>query len=391
MKIKVGVFFGGRSVEHEVSVISGLQAIDAMNKDKYEIIPVYVAKSGLWYTGEALLDVNKYKDIGRLLAECRQIAIIDNGAEKLIIRYPLSRFMNNVINTIDVAFPVMHGTFGEDGSLQGFFETVGLPYVGPDVLASAVGMDKIVTKAVLAAAGLPVVKYTWFYAADWLEDQAAVIRAVESSLPYPVIVKPANVGSSIGIKKAASREEMEEAIELARAYSAKILVEELIVNIKEINCSVLGDPTDARPSVCEEPLGATEILQYQDKYLNKGAKGMGGAKRRLPAEISAELTAEIQELARQAFVAVGCAGVVRIDFIVDQARNKVFINELNTIPGSLSYYLWQATGKTFSALVDELISLALKRHRERQNITFSYDANIFAVDGARGIKLGNKN
>ena len=391
MKIKVGVFFGGRSVEHEVSVISGLQAIDAMNKDKYEIIPVYVAKSGLWYTGEALLDVNKYKDIGRLLAECRQIAIIDNGAEKLIIRYPLSRFMNNVINTIDVAFPVMHGTFGEDGSLQGFFETVGLPYVGPDVLASAVGMDKIVTKAVLAAAGLPVVKYTWFYAADWLEDQAAVIRAVESSLPYPVIVKPANVGSSIGIKKAASREEMEEAIELARAYSAKILVEELIVNIKEINCSVLGDPTDARPSVCEEPLGATEILQYQDKYLNKGAKGMGGAKRRLPAEISAELTAEIQELARQAFVAVGCAGVVRIDFIVDQARNKVFINELNTIPGSLSYYLWQATGKTFSTLVDELISLALKRHRERQNITFSYDANIFAVDGARGIKLGNKN
>lgn len=390
MKVKVGVFFGGRSVEHEVSVLSALQAIDAVDKEKYEVVPVYIAKTGLFYTGEALLAVDNYKDSAGLLAACRQIGVINNGSEVVVVRYPLSRFSNNVVTTLDVAMPVLHGTNGEDGSMQGFFESVGLPYTGCDVLSSALGMDKIATKCVLLQAGLPVVKYAWFYALDWLKDPQAAIAKVEGAVPYPVIVKPADVGSSVGIKKAANRVELEEAIELARNFSAKILVEELVVNMREINCSVLGDADEAQTSVCEEPVGSSEILSYQDKYLNKGGKGMSGAKRRVPADIPPERAAEIQRYAREAFRAIGCAGVVRIDIMIDQAADKVYVNELNTIPGSLSFYLWEATGVKFTALVDRLISLALKRKRDRGGIMYSYDANIFAMKGTGGFKAGSK-
>lgn len=391
MRIKVGVFFGGRSVEHEVSVLSALQAIDAANKEKYEVIPIYIAKSGLWYTGDALLDVSRYKDIPKLLSECRQISVINSLNEVVVIRYPLSRFSNNVVNTLDVAMPVLHGTHGEDGAMQGFFESVGLPFTGCDVLSSAIGMDKIATKSVLQQAGLPVVKYTWFYALDWLKDQQAAVAKVERELSYPVIVKPADVGSSVGIQKAANRTELEEAVELARNFSAKILVEELVVNLKEINCSVLGDWDEVKTSVCEEPVSSAEILSYQDKYLNKSSKGMSGAKRKVPADISPELAEEIQNLAKQAFLAIGCSGVVRIDFMIDQAAGaKVYVNELNTIPGSLSFYLWQATGIRFPALIDELIRLALKRKRDRGGIMYSYDANIFAMKGTGGLKIGTK-
>lgn len=390
MRIKVGVFFGGRSVEHEVSVLSALQAIDAMNKEKYEVIPIYIAKTGLWYTGDALLDVDRYKDSGKLLAECRQIAVVNNQNEVVVIRYPLSRFGNNIVNTLDVAMPVLHGTYGEDGAMQGFFESVGLPYTGCDVLSSAIGMDKVVTKSVLLQAGLPVVKYSWFYALDWLKDPQAVIAKVEREVPYPVIVKPANVGSSVGIKKAAGRAELEEAVELARSFSAKILVEELVVSLKEINCSVLGDWDEAKTSVCEEPVSSAEILSYQDKYLNKSTKGMSGAKRKVPADLAPEVAETILRLARETFLAVGCAGVVRIDFMIDQATDKIYVNELNTIPGSLSYYLWQAGGLQFAGLVDELIRLALKRKRDRGGIMYSYDANIFAMKATGGFKVGTK-
>jgi D-alanine-D-alanine ligase len=391
MKIRVGVFFGGRSVEHEVSVLSALQAINAIDKEKYEVIPVYIAKSGLFYTGEALLAVDNYKDTAKLLAACRQIGVINGGGETVVVRYPFSRFSSNVVATLDVAMPVLHGTNGEDGSMQGFFESVGLPYTGCDVVSSAIGMDKIATKCVLQQAGLPIVKYTWFYSLDWLKDPQAAIAKVEAALPYQVIVKPADVGSSVGIKKAANRTELEEAVELARNFSAKILVEELVVNMQEINCAVLGDADEAETSVCEEPVGSAEILSYQDKYLNKGGgKGMSGAKRKVPADIAPETAEEIRRYAREAFLAVGCAGVVRIDFMINKAANKVYVNELNTIPGSLSFYLWEASGVKFTALVDRLIGLALKRKRERSGIMYSYDANIFSLEGTGGFKTGSK-
>lgn len=387
MKIKVGVFFGGISVEHEVSIISALQAIHSMDNEKYEIIPVYITKEGLWYTGEDLLDIENFKDINKLLGSCKKISIVNNLNEKIIIKYPLSTFGKNIINNIDVAFPVVHGTNCEDGSLQGFFETAGIPYVGCDVLSSAVGMDKIIAKKVLKESGVPVINYVDFYSCEWLRDSAKIIERIEATLKYPVIIKPANTGSSVGIKKAANRDELEEAVEYSRGFSPRILVEDMVVKIREINCSVLGDYENAEASVCEEPITSSEILTYQDKYLNNGTKGMSGATRKLPAELPEEMSEEIRRLAVKTFNVLGCSGVSRIDFIIDASINKVYVNEINTIPGSLAFYLWEATGKPYKQLIDELINLALKRDREKKQLTFTYETNILAMQsGTKGIK-----
>lgn len=387
MKIKVGVFFGGISVEHEVSIISALQAIHSMDKEKYDIIPVYITKEGLWYTGEDLLDIENFKNINKLLSTCKKISIVNNLKEKVIIKYPLTTFGKNILNEIDVAFPVVHGTNCEDGSLQGYFETVGIPYVGCDVLSSAVGMDKIIAKKVLKESGVPVINYVDFYSCEWLKDSSKIIERIENTLKYPVIIKPANTGSSVGIKKASNREELEDAVEYSRGFSPRILVEDMVVEIREINCSVLGDYENAEASVCEEPITSSDILTYQDKYLNNGTKGMSGATRKLPAELSKDMSDEIRTLAVKTFNTLGCSGVSRVDFIIDRSTNKVYVNEINTIPGSLAFYLWEATGKPYKKLIDDLINLSLKRDREKKQLTFTYETNILAMqNGTKGIK-----
>lgn len=387
MKIRVGVFFGGRSVEHEVAIISALQTIHAIDQDKYQVIPVYISKQGIWYTGDLLLDVDNYRDLDGLLAKCKKILVSHNTGEHTVFNYPQGMFRKNILEQIDVAFPVMHGAHGEDGCLQGFFELMGIPYVGPNVLASAVGMDKIMLKAVLRDAGLPVVNDSWFYAKEWLNHREEIIGKLEKELGYPMIVKPADLGSSVGITKAAGREELEDAVELARHFSQRILVEEMIVDLREINCAVLGDHEETEVSVCEEPVSSSDILSYQDKYLSGGSsKGMSGTRRRIPADIPEKMTHTIQEMARKAFVTLNLAGVCRIDFLVDAKNGRVYVNEPNTIPGSLAFYLWEPVGKTFTQLTTDLIDIALKGHREKENLVFSYESNILAVRGSKGIK-----
>lgn len=389
MKVRVGVFFGGRSVEHEVSIISALQAINAIDKDLYSVIPVYISKQGVWYTGDALFDVDNYRDMESLFAKCKKILVSHNAGENTIFNYPQGLFRKNILDQIDVAFPVMHGAHGEDGCLQGMFEIMNIPYAGPGVLASAVGMDKIAMKALFKDAGLPMVKDHWFYAKHWLQDQdkEMIIAEVEKKVGYPVIVKPANLGSSVGITKAANREEFEDAVELARSFSERILVEEMIVKLREINCAVLGDYEHAEASVCEEPITAGDILSYQDKYLSGGGgKGMSGTRRRIPAELPDSMTKEIQELAKKAFLALDLSGVCRIDFLIDEASSRIYVNECNTIPGSLAFYLWEPAGKSFTQLTTDLIKLALKKHREKENLVFSYESNILQGKGLKGIK-----
>lgn len=387
MKIRVGVFFGGRSVEHEVAIISALQTIHAIDQNIYSVVPIYISKQGIWYTGEALMEMDNFRDMPSLLAKCRQIIISPNAGEHKIFSYPQGFFKKNITEEIDVAFPVMHGAHGEDGCLQGIFEIMDIPYVGPNVLAAAAGMDKIAMKAMFKAAGLAMVRDCWFYAKHWLTDQERIIRQVEEEVGYPVIVKPANLGSSVGITRAADREQLAEAVELARSFSQRILVEEMVTDLREINCAVLGDYETQETSVCEEPISAGEILSYQDKYLSGGkSKGMSSTKRRIPAEIPPEMTAEIQKMAKKAFLALDCAGVCRMDFLVDKTSNRVYINEANTIPGSLSFYLWEAAGKPFTQLTTELIKLALKRQREKENLVFSYSTNILAGQGLKGKK-----
>ena len=409
MKIKIGVFFGGKSVEHEISVITMSQAISSLNPDKYEIVPIYISKSGVMYTGEDLLDLYSFKDMDVLLKRCYKVCVVNDGKAVKVMRCPAPFIGRRILNTIDVAFPIMHGTNGEDGTIAGFLNLLGIPYIGPDILASSIGMDKILMKKVLKESGLPVVDYVSFYSMEYMKDEEKIQKQIKENLRFPLIVKPGNLGSSVGIRKAKNENELIEAIDFAMEFSDRVIVENAVENLKEINCSVIGNLCDSETSVCEEPFFSDEILSYADKYMggsktkgtngikggakvNIGAKtsgkGMAASDKKLPADISDEKRNEIQKLTKETFKVLGCSGVSRVDFLMDTKTEKVYVNEINTIPGALSYYLWEATGKSFEQELDELVDIALKRHREREKLTFSYDQNILAMQG--GSKTGVK-
>ena len=389
MKIKLAVMFGGRSVEHEISVISAIQAIGAVNKEKYEVIPIYITKNNEMYVGEHIGDIEAYKNISKLLSESTRVNLISDEGRALIVKYPHKAFSKDVIDYIDIAFPVVHGTNVEDGTLQGYLKMLNLPYVGCDVLSSAVGMDKYVMKTVLKDNGIPVLDCVCLNSKDFDDEPEKIIEKIEGRFSYPVIVKPINLGSSIGISKARDTDSLETALANAFDFADRVLVEPAIENLREINCSVLGDRTSARASVCEEPLNATDILSYEDKYIGNssksGSKGMASTSRQIPADIPKETEDEIRAMAVEAFKVLGCSGVSRIDFMIDTKENKVWLNEINTIPGSLSFYLWEPAGVDYTELIDEMISLALKREREQESITYSFDTNVLS-----GIKLGGK-
>ncbi len=390
MKPTLAVFFGGMSVEHEISVISAVQAMRSVSRDKYDLLPLYITKEGDFYTGENLTDIGEYKNLPGLLAACTKVYITKEDGVSV---YPAvtGRFKKREpLAKIDFAFPVVHGTNCEDGTLQGFFELLGLPYAGCDVLASAVGMDKVVFKSVLQSAGLPVLPCVSFYAKKWIADKAALTQRIKDEIGFPLIVKPANLGSSVGISKVESPELLEQAVSLAMSFANKILIEHAVTSLREINCAVLGDADECRASECEEPVMSGGILSYTDKYVSKGggsSKGMSGLKRKLPADISGEKRAEIQKTACRAFQAAGCCGVARIDFLMDTADdNRVYVNEINTLPGSLSFYLWEATGLKYPELIDRLVELGYKRARNKNNLMFTYDTNILKDMGTLGAK-----
>ncbi|MBR0164596.1 MAG: D-alanine--D-alanine ligase [Lachnospiraceae bacterium] len=406
MKIRVAVVYGGRSTEHEISIISAVQAMRAFDTERYEVIPVYMTKENLSYTGDLLRDISSFQgDIARMLAGAVQVDFIREGNRVLLMRHERKRFGENVISEVDVVFPVVHGTNVEDGTLTGFFATLRLPVVGCDVLSGAVGMNKAVMKAVCKAHDIPVLDCRTYGWKDY-EDEENLMNEIESSFSYPVIVKPVNLGSSIGISRADNRKELEEALSLAFSFAKRILVERAITRLKEVNCAVLGDEEEAEASECESPLGADEILSFEDKYMSgakgatkgqkgvkgtvpaKGAKsGASGAKgagmasltRKLPADITPEKREEIRALAVRAFRVLGCAGVARIDFMIDKEDDdRVYLNEINTVPGSLSFYLWEPAGVSYRELIDRMIEIALKKERQEEQILYSFDTNVLA-------------
>ena len=391
VKANVAVLLGGRSVEHEISVISAVQAINCLDTEKYEIYPVYIAKDCSMYYGECLRDIASYRDIPAMLAKCEPVYFLSEGGKTYL--YPHKRkFFGKPkpVALIDVALPVVHGTNVEDGTTQGFLRAYNLPFAGCDVLASAVCMDKFATKMLLRAAGIPVLDCLLFSQAE-AKGFGTIIKSVEEKFGYPVIVKPVNLGSSVGISRAKSGEELEEALSLAFTFAERVLVEPAVQNLREVNCAVLGDADEAIPSECEEPVATDEILSYADKYLeggqkSGGSKGMACLKRKIPAEISPELKKNIQDAAVKAIKCLGCEGVVRIDFLTDRETGEFWLNELNTIPGSLAFYLWEPIGIKYPELLDRLISLALKRHRKQSEIVYSFDTNILASAGALGSK-----
>lgn len=386
MKIQLGVLFGGKSTEHEISIISAVQAMLALDREKYDVVPLYITKDNRFFTGSALLDIENYKDIPALLGKCERVTLVGEGDVAGVYRFPPKPLGKNRIGQIDVAFPIVHGTNAEDGVLAGYIEMLNLPYVGCDVASSALGMDKYAMKAVFKDNGIPVLDCKLYTSADYADPERTV-REIEAAFAYPVIVKPVNLGSSIGISVAADRAALEKALDTAFSFAQVVLVERAITHLREINCAVLGDRFGAEASECEEPVAADEILSFENKYIDnaKGGKssGMASVKRKIPAELSPELREEIRATAVKAFRALGCSGVARIDFMIDCDENKVYLNEINTIPGSLSFYLWEPIGVSYTELLDRLIALAMKRHRERAGLTYSFESNVLS-----GIRLG---
>ncbi|MDE5887515.1 MAG: D-alanine--D-alanine ligase [Muribaculaceae bacterium] len=392
MKTNVAVFFGGRSVEHEISVISALQAINAFDKEKYNIVPVYISKQGRWYTGPEVLDISNYKDMKALIEKSEEVYMRpEYGDYNLYRANPGGGFFgkkNPVLEEIHVAIPVLHGSHGEDGMFEGLLETIGIPFAGCDTLSSANGMDKITMKMILHSEDIPVVDYVWFTDKEWTSKKEEIIEKIENKLGYPVIVKPANLGSSVGIGKASNRETLIDKIDNAAKFSQRLIVEDMVEDMMEINCSVLGDCDDHQSSVCEEPISKGDFLSYEEKYGGGAKAGMQASEKRIPADIPVEMSEAIRKLAGETFRVLSCHGVSRIDVMVDRKNDKIYVNEINTIPGSLSFYLWEESGISFTQLMDKLVELALRRKRETDRKTFTYDANIFAMGG--GVKGGVK-
>lgn len=390
MKIKIGVIYGGETVEHEVSVISALQAMNNLNEDKYDIVPIYISKDRIWYTGHMLRDIEFYKEFEDEKKYATKVMLYKKGKTFLLQR--TTGLCRKDITDLDVILPVVHGNNVEDGSLAGLLDSIGIPYVGSHVLGGALGQDKVVMKQVMESVNLPIVPYTWFYDSEYLDNKENILKEIKK-IGYPVIVKPATLGSSIGIEVAKNEKDIESKIEDAMEYDTKIVVEKVIENLTEVNASVLGNYEYQKVSPLEEVMGEDEILSFADKYLgnakSKGtaSKGMASTSRIVPARISEKLTKEIQDTAKQVFKVLNLSGVCRVDFLIDNKENKFYVNEPNTCPGSLSFYLWKEAGMKYSELLDEMVSIAIKEYKHKNQKTMSFKSSIFeGFNGSKGLK-----
>ena len=382
------VAFGGVSPEHEVSVLTAMQVMSALSDSKYTILPLYISKSGQWLTGDILKELERYGDLDALTQQASPCYFNRDQLGRVVLEHPkkglFSKPVQQAIYAVVVAF---HGGAGENGSFQGICEQFNLPYIGSGVLASSLGMDKVKAKQLCEANRIPVTSSLNFYEEDWDRHHATILEEVEQ-LGYPVIVKPSSLGSSIGVKKVDTQSALIKAVETAFRYDAQILIEEAIAPLIEINCAVLGTPESCISSVCERPIGSGEALSFADKYQRGGSadKGMASADRVIPADISDELSQEIRALSEQIFRVFQAAGVARIDYLVQKDTEKVYFNEINTIPGSFSYYLWEHSKLSFTDLLDQLIETALTVHQQKNGRILQYDTNLLSDKAATGLK-----
>ncbi len=390
MKIKLGVIFGGESVEHEVSIISALQAIQNLDKNKYEVVPIYIAKDRTWYTGHMLEDIESYKDFDNTKKFAKKVVLYKKG-NKFLLQGTTGLFRKDITD-IDIILPVVHGSGVEDGTLAGYLDSVGIPYVGCHVLGAALGQDKVTMKQVMQSEGIPVVDYTYFYDCEYIENKSDILANIKK-IGYPVVVKPATLGSSVGITFVKDSKEIEEAIDEAIKYDSKIVVEKAVENLIEVNASVLGNYEYQRVSPLEEVMGLDEILSFADKYLSNGkktgtsSKGMASTSRIIPARISDKLTKDIQETSKKVFKLLNLSGVCRIDYLINSKTQEYYVNEPNTIPGSLSFYLWKEANLSYKDLLDEMISIAIREYKNKSKKVTSFESNILqGFNGSKGTK-----
>lgn len=400
-KLQLGVIYGSRTCEHEVSIISAVQLMRAADRQRYDVIPIYISKQGEWYTGDALMDIPAYTpfDPGRKGVIRVNLDVTAGSGALTTVQHGKGLFAKDqevVVARLDCVIPVMHGMHGEDGTVQGLMELCNIPYSSAGVGASAMGMDKVYMKQFFRGAGFPVLPSTWFLRRAWEENRADVLNAVEEKLPYPVFVKPASLGSSIGVTKARDRKGLEDALELAFEFDRKVLVEQGLEDPLELNCSVLGYDGHAQASEIEMPISGGDLLTFAEKYLggSNSTKGMASLKRVLPAPIEPELRDKIQKLSVDIFNDMDCKGVVRIDYMYDAKTGGLYITEINTIPGSMAFYLWESCGKPYSQLIDDLVQYAMEAQKDKDDSNYAYSSDILSnvtLGGKVGAKSGLKN
>lgn len=399
-KIQLGVLFGSRSCEHEVSIISAVQLMRAADRQTYDVIPVYISKKGEWFTGDPLFDIATYTPFDENRKGIMRVSLDLTSGSGALTRLDhgkglFAKDKEVIVARLDCVIPVFHGMHGEDGSIQGLLELCNIPYASSGVGASAMGMDKVYMKQYFRGAGFPVLPSCWFLRHAWEADPSAVLDEVEKQLPYPVFIKPASLGSSIGVSKAKDRKALEEALELAFEFDRKVLVEQGLNDPLELNCSVLGYNGEAKASEIEMPISGGDLLSFVDKYMGGSAsKGMASLKRVLPAPIEPELREKIQKLSIDIFNDMDCKGVVRIDYMYDAASEGLYITEINTIPGSLAFYLWEPCAMPYSMLIDAMVKCAMEAQRDKDNSNYAYTSDILnniSLGGKTGAKTGLKN
>jgi D-alanine-D-alanine ligase len=398
VKLNIAVIFGGRTVEHDVSIVTALQFMDNADKGKYNLVPLYISRDGKWYAGEKLRDITFFEkfDAGQVT----QVYLEPTDGSRAVWPAKPSGGVfgggRKPLAEIDVAVPSVHGMNGEDGTLQGLLELMNLPYASPGVLGSALGMDKIAMKTAFSGAGFPILPWTSLERSRFSRDTEASLDEIEKKLGYPVYVKPSNLGSSIGISRADDRERLKASLEVAFSYDRRAVAERAVTDCLEINCSALGFEGDVKASLCEQPVSWKEFLTFDQKYLRgggKGAKGPAGGmenmQRLIPAPIGDEMTRRIQDLTVGAFRLLDCRGVVRVDFMIDRASGELYVNEINTVPGSFAFYLWEPAGVPYPRLIDIVVEKALEAHREKNKNNYAFDSSLlgkFRRGGAKGAK-----
>ena len=396
-KKQLGVIFGSRSCEREVSIISAVQLMRHADTEKYDVIPVYIDEHGGWYTGEKQKDIHSYQPFQPNQAGIVRVYLdMTSGSGALLTtergKGLFSREEIRAVARIDVFVVVMHGMNGEDGTLQGMLELANVPYTSSGVGASALGMDKILMKQFFRGADLPVLPSVWYTMTEFQADPGRILKETEEVLGYPVYVKPAKLGSSIGVSRAENGEELREALELAFEYDRRVLVEKGLTKPIELNCSVLGYDGEMKASPIEMPISGEDFLDFKEKYLaGGGSKGMASLHRVLPAPIEDDLRIRIQEMSKSIFRMMDCKGVVRIDYMFDRDSGGLYITEINVIPGSLAFYLWENAGMPYRELIDRMVELAEKAHLDKNQANYAYTSDIlkgavFGTKGSKGVK-----
>ena len=399
-KMNIAVFFGSRSCEHDVSIVSALQCIEATKAAGFNVTPVYISRDGLWYTGEPLENIETFREFNPMTKGITRVTLDVTANAGDLWAWPPQRAglfakVPAPLCHIDCVIPVFHGWHGEDGTIQGLLEMANIPYASSGVLGSAIGMDKIAMKQILRGASFPVLDFVWFTREQLKKERQAVIERVEKEIKYPAFIKPAALGSSIGVSRARNREELERALDVAASYDRRILVEVGVVHPVEINCAAVGYGEDVRASVCEMPVPSSNdtFLDFWQKYLRNAStkgedsRGMKSLSRVVPAPIGDELTGRIQAMTCDIFKLLDCCGTVRVDFILDQ-NDMLFVNEPNTIPGSLAFYLWKDSGLDFPKLIEKMVEDALRAHADKNSSVFAYDSSILkkVAAGTKGSK-----